>query len=397
MKRQLHTPEGVRDIIGPECEKKHVIDRSIKEAIVSFGYEQIETPSFEFFDIFSQEIGTIPSRDLYKFFDREGNTLVLRPDVTPSIARAYAYYFRDQSPLRLFYSQNVFINHSRLQGRLRETTQIGAEYIGDNSVEADAELVALAIEALRSTGLSEFTISVGHVNFLRGLMEAYSFSPEEEEEVYDRIINKNFFGLEALLSEREKDDASGNLKRLSTSISRLFESPEALEALEPLAKGFSRIEETFSYFRRLYELLVLYGVEKYVSFELGLVSQYRYYTGILFSGYTYGSGEAILKGGRYDRLLSYFGCEKPAIGFAILSDSLALALERQGKTIPLPENRRAYLYTEALHAEAVRRAREDRQAGMRVALYRLPEDEREQKVLVERLKKGSCEVELLRG
>ena len=107
MKRQLHTPEGVRDIFGQECEKKHIIDRAMKEAIVSYGYEQIETPSFEFFDIFSREIGTIPSKDLYKFFDREGNTLALRPDVTPSIARAYANYFKDVSPLRLFYSGNT--------------------------------------------------------------------------------------------------------------------------------------------------------------------------------------------------------------------------------------------------------------------------------------------------
>ena len=92
MKNILHTPEGVRDIFGKECEKKHKVDRAIKSAILSFGYEQIETPTFEFFDIFGQDIGTIPSKDLFKFFDREGNTLVLRPDVTPSVARAYAGY-----------------------------------------------------------------------------------------------------------------------------------------------------------------------------------------------------------------------------------------------------------------------------------------------------------------
>ncbi|MBR1628577.1 MAG: ATP phosphoribosyltransferase regulatory subunit [Lachnospiraceae bacterium] len=388
MKRRLHAPEGVRDIWGRECEKKHIIDRAIKDAMQSFGYEQIETPTFEYFDIFSREIGTIPSRDLYKFFDREGNTLVLRPDVTPSVARAYANYLKDLAPLRLFYSGNIYINYSSLQGRLRETTQIGAEYIGDNSIEADAELIALAVEALRSTGLSDFTISVGHVNLLRGLFEAYDFSDEKEEEIYDLVINKNFFGLEELLKRKGVSD---ELQRLYTSIGRLFDSPEAFTEVWELAKGFPKIEAAFSYFKELYDLLALYHVERYVSFELGLISAYRYYTGILFSGYTYGSGEAILKGGRYDALLSYFGCERPAIGFAILSDSLATALERQGQDIPLPGKRLAYLYTNESYETALSMAMQDRKAGIRVSLYRRPETEEGDEQLRKRLAEAGIE------
>ncbi len=389
MKRQMHTPEGVRDIVGQECEKKHIIDRAIKDAILSYGYQQIETPTYEYFDIFSREIGTIPSRDLFKFFDREGNTMVLRPDVTPSIARAYANYFKEAGPLRLFYSGNVYINHSSLQGRLRETTQIGAEYIGDNSPEADAELVALSIEALKATGLSDFTISIGHVNSLRALIEAYQFSEEEEEEVYDLIINKNFFGLEELLKRHEVNES---LRILYTSLGRLFDSPQALFSLMPLAKGYPLLEETFSYFSRLYELLKGYGVESCVSFELGLVSQYRYYTGILFSGYTYGSGEAILKGGRYDKLLSYFGCHRPAIGFAILSDSLAQALERQGCHIPLPQGKKAYLYTEKTYEEFLTTAINDRKEGRVAALYRCPADHKEKETLIEHLSADGYEI-----
>ena len=373
MNRQLHTPEGVRDILGAECEKKHVIDRRLKDAILSYGYEQLETPAFEFFDIFGKEIGTTPSQDLYKFFDREGNTLVLRPDVTPSVARVYANYLQQASPLpvRLFYSGNVYINHSSLQGRLKETTQIGAECIGDTSVEADAELVSLAIYSLQAAGLSDFTISIGHMNFLKGLVEAYHFSEEEEASIYDLIINKNFFGLEELLVEKTVNE---NLQQLYASIGKLFSSPDEFSQLERLAEGFPRIAGTFTYFKELYEMLTMYGVEQYVSFELGLVSRYHYYTGILFYGYTYGSGEAILSGGRYDALLSYFGCDRPAIGFAILSDQLLIAMERQGIPIPLEERRRAYFYDEAHYREAIERTQQDRRQGWRVRLYRLPED-----------------------
>ncbi|MDE7063295.1 MAG: ATP phosphoribosyltransferase regulatory subunit, partial [Lachnospiraceae bacterium] len=103
----LHTPEGVRDIYNGECEKKLMLQEKLHATLKHYGYHSIQTPSFEFFDIFGKEVGTIPSRDLYKFFDREGNTLVLRPDITPSIARSVAKYFQDEDlPIRLCYMGN---------------------------------------------------------------------------------------------------------------------------------------------------------------------------------------------------------------------------------------------------------------------------------------------------
>ena len=122
-KQILHTPEGVRDIYNGECRRKQFIQDQLHQVLLSYGYEDIQTPTFGFFDVFSREIGTVPSRELYKFFDREGNTLVLRPDVTPSIARAVAKYFTEEDmPVRLCYMANTFINSSELQGRLKETT-----------------------------------------------------------------------------------------------------------------------------------------------------------------------------------------------------------------------------------------------------------------------------------
>ena len=104
MKRLLHTPEGVRDIYNQECAKKMVLQESLQKLLEQYGYAAIETPTFEFFDIFGQEIGTIPSKDLYKFFDREGNTLVLRPDMSPPVDRCAAKYYMDEPfPIRLSY------------------------------------------------------------------------------------------------------------------------------------------------------------------------------------------------------------------------------------------------------------------------------------------------------
>ena len=115
----VHTPEGVRDIYGEEYLRKLMVEEKLHQSLRFFGYQDIQTPTFEFFDVFSREIGTTPSRELYKFFDEEGNTLVLRPDFTPSMARCAAKYFRDETlPIRFSYLGNTFTNTSNLQGKL---------------------------------------------------------------------------------------------------------------------------------------------------------------------------------------------------------------------------------------------------------------------------------------
>lgn len=148
----LHTPEGVRDVYGKECAVKLTIENSINKVFNIYGYHNIQTPTFEFFDIFSKERGSVASKNLYKFFDREGNTLVLRPDVTPSIARLVAKYYMDvKVPVKLCYNANTYINNSELQGKLKENTQLGCELINDDSVEADAEIHCSCCRFIKSS------------------------------------------------------------------------------------------------------------------------------------------------------------------------------------------------------------------------------------------------------
>ena len=204
MKQLLHTPEGVRDVYGAECEKKLYLQEKLQRIFYSYGYENIETPGFEYFDVFGQQVGTIPSRELYKFFDREGNTLVLRPDFTPSIARAVSMYFhQEELPVRLCYRGNTYINHSSYRGRLKESTQMGVELIGDSSVDADGEVIALAVELLKETGLTEFQISIGQVDFFKSLIQEAGLSEETTDNLKELISNKNYFGVEELLSSQK--------------------------------------------------------------------------------------------------------------------------------------------------------------------------------------------------
>ena len=229
-KRLLHTPEGVRDIYGAELSLKLKLQLSLLELLHEFSYMDIETPTIEFFDVFSSRIGTIPSNELYKFFDKEGNTLVLRPDFTPSIARCAAkYYMEDIKPLRFCYCGNTFINNSDFQGRLKESTQIGAELINDESYQADAEMVTLMIECLNKVGLSEFQITIGNVEYFKGLCEEFGIEEEAEVKLREMISNKNLIGAEDLLDELK---IGGKDKESFLRIGELFGSVERLNFAE---------------------------------------------------------------------------------------------------------------------------------------------------------------------
>ena len=359
-KQLLHTPEGVRDIYGKEYHRKLEVENRLHERIRLYGYQEIQTPTFEFFDVFSKEIGTTPSRELYKFFDKEGNTLVLRPDFTPSIARCAAKYFSEKKvPLRLSYVGNTFTNTSNLQGKLKESTQMGAELIGDPSVEADAEIISLVIKALLDTGLQRFQVSIGEVEYFKGLCEEAGLDEETEMDLRACISGKNYFAAQELLQERKVvepyhsrllkvADMFGDMCSL-TDARDMVSNERSLAAIERLEK--------------LHKVLQVYGVADYISFDLGMLSKYKYYTGVIFKAYTYGVGDAIVKGGRYDHLLHQFGKEAPAIGFCMVIDSILEALSRQKVVLPEPEAVRVITYLPDNFEEKLAEAQALRAAG----------------------------------
>ena len=353
MQRIFHTPEGVRDIYGRECRQKKRLEDRIHEVFTRHGFEDIETPSFEYFEVFSNEVGTIPSRDLFKFFDRDNNTLTLRPDFTPSVSRACATYFSpDQKVVNLCYTGSAFVNSSSFQGRLKETTQMGVEKMGDNHPLADAEILATAIESLKASGLSEFQVSIGQVEYFKSLLGEVSLNPEKEEQLRSLISQKNYFAVEDLVREQ---GITGKTAEAFSMLPRMFGKSEVLSQARSLATSpkatmaVQRLEE-------IYKLLSVYGYQDYVTFDFGMLSKYNYYTGIIFQAYTYGSGEPLLKGGRYDELLRHFGKGAPSIGFVIVVDSLLSALQSEGFREEEEDAGIVIPYGEADQEEAIRRA-----------------------------------------
>ena len=372
MKKLQHTPEGVRDIYNIECGKKLSLESRLHKVLQMYGYHDIQTPTFEFFEVFRKEIGTIPSKELYKFFDKEGNTLVLRPDITPSIARAAATLFPDNDmPIRLCYTGNTFVNYPQsYQGRLRENTQMGAELIGVESIEADAEMLALVVDCLTTIGLREFQISVGNVDYFQSLIEDAGLGEESEARVRELIGNRNFPGVEeyldSILVKRSSKEAFAALGEMVGGVEILSQAKD----LAPNSAGIMAIRRL----EHIYDILKLYGMEKFVTFDLSMTGTYGYYTGIVFRGYTFGTGDAIVKGGRYDHLLEKFGKKSPSIGFAIVIDELMNAMNRQKLRIVYTRKNTIILYDEGKTKQAVMLAKDFRNKAKNVELIKKADD-----------------------
>lgn len=365
MRQQMHTPEGVRDIYGIEYKKKLLIEEKLQKVLHLYGYQDIQTPMFEYFDVFGKEVGTIPSKDLYKFFDKEGNTLVLRPDITPSIARvATTIYESEDMPIRLCYKGNTFINHSNYLGRLRENTQLGAELIGVDDTHADAEIIAMAVESLKEVGLHDFQIHIGNVDFFEGLIKETKLEEADELRLREFIANRNSFGVDELLENKQ---SKTTVKTAFQILPDLIGGPEVLKEARKIALN-SETLEAVKRLESIYEILVSYEVDKYVTFDFSMHGTYGYYTGIIFRGYTYGTGDAIVKGGRYDTLLEKFGKASPSVGFVIVVDELMSAFARQKVEIPCEYKTTYILYDEERHSEAISLAKDFRKNGKQTEL-----------------------------
>ena len=369
----LHTPEGVRDIYNSECKKKTALERRLHQGLALYGYQDIETPAFEFFDIFNSDTGTVSSREMFKFFDRDNNTLVLRPDMTPSIARSVAKYYSDCTfPLRLSYVGNTFLNNRSYQGKLAEKTELGAEYINDDSPEADAEAIVMMIDCFLEAGLNDFRIDIGQSEFYRGIMEALDVSDEVKAQIHEYIENKNSLGMELLLADLPMKDCYRNIL---LEYNELYGDVSMLEQAKKLTVN-PKCQAAIERLEQVYEVICHYGYEKYVSFDLGMVNHFDYYTGIIFRGYTYGTGDAIGKGGRYDNLLMQFGKNAPAIGFTILVDDMLSALDRQNIPVSIREfEYSVLLYNRKDMSTAIGLAMEMRTGGDKLECICMKEDQ----------------------
>ncbi len=353
-------PLGMRDTLPDLYETKQRVKRKIAEEMKRWGYQFVQTPTLEYFDTVGSA-SAILDGVLFKLLDQQGHTLVLRPDMTAPIARvAVSKLLNDDLPLRLASTANLFRAQQREGGRPAEFEQIGVECIADDTMSADAEVIALMISSLKEAGLKDFQISVGHIGFVQDLFMQILGTEERTKTLTKFLYEKNYVGY------REHVKA---LPLSSIDKQRLFDLLQLRGGEEVIENALCLIENeqgrnAIQQLRQLWDIVSDYGVEMNVKFDLTLVSHMSYYTGILFELYAGKVGFPIGSGGRYDRLLEKFGKPTGATGFAVRVDRLLEALGELEK----PEPIECILFSEERRKEAFQLANQKRAEGQQVIL-----------------------------
>ena len=326
------TPEGTRDLLFEECEAVKSAEHALNEVFRSRGYHEVVTPGMEFFDVFNKPGVDFAPESLYKLIDSKGRLLVMRPDSTMPIARLVGTRLKDlPKPLRLFYNQPVYRTAKRLTGRSDEQMQTGIELIGAASIRSDLEVLVTAVESLKSCGVRHYRLEIGHIGIFQQLISSLEVPDQTRETIRGLIEGKNYPALGDLL-----DALPGENARLLRRLPRLFGGAEVLDEAAELFAENQQIMEIISYLKKLYADLLQFGSSEHFLIDLSLVQHNNYYTGVVFLGYTEGSGEAVLSGGRYDHLLSSFGIDYPAIGFGVDIDAVAQNRLREGVALSQP-------------------------------------------------------------
>lgn len=364
MKRyDLITPEGTNDILFKECIMRRNIEHTITNLFQTRGYNEIITPGLEFFDVFSSNSRHFPQEDLYKLVDRKGRLLVLRPDSTIPIARVVATRLKEATlPLRLCYTQCAYNVSPVMRGRSDQIVQAGIELIGSSSKVADLEVIEAAVAVLENCNSGAFSLEIGDIGFFKELINQLNVDDDMNEKIRSLIEAKNYPALNDLL------DSTGdtNVTRALKMLPRLFGGEEVFEKAARLFSD-EKTDAILSKLKDLYNQVSKLNCNGKITVDLGAVNRADYYTGVILKGYIEGYGDPVLSGGRYDKLLSEFGYDIPATGFAVNIDAVTKVTMKNEKTQSISPD--AIVFAEkGYEMDAVLVARKMRETGKTVEM-----------------------------
>ena len=325
MNKFTHTPDGLSDIFAAEYKRKKDIKTKAVEVFEKYGYNMVQTPTFEFSYIYDAA-ATLPTEQIFKFFDSDGQTLALRPDITTSIARMAATKLSESAlPMKLSYVGSSFRNDEAYSSaRQREFTQTGIELLGDDSNEADAEVIKIAIETLKAAGLEKFKIDIGHIGFFNGLVEEAGLDNYAKEQLQCIFESKDEIAVKKFL---DKCNVSAELKQIISQTPLMYGTTVVIEnVLKDIPDLNPKSRAALENLQAVCEILEKEGCSEYLSVDLGMVPNLDYYTGIIIKGFSCKVGFSLVNGGRYDNLIEKFGKKMPATGISIEIERLMTAL-----------------------------------------------------------------------
>lgn len=319
MKTLTQIPLGTQVLFGKAAKRRRQIERAIFSVFEKWNYDEIIPPIFDYYDVFSKGMGADLEDTLYRFIDREGNILALRPEFTSLVAKTVATRLSDHpKPLRLCYCGEVLRYEPPRGGRQREFFQIGVEHIGGERMESDAEVIRIAIESLWKLGINQFQINLGEIGYFGGIVDRIKFSPEDLLKIKTLIDLKDLAGLR---SDLERLNLSERRRQILLSLVHLTGGEETIEAARNLVSN-ERSQQSLEKLADLYAELKRHKVEQHITIDLSEVRGIEYYTGTIFKIYVPGLGFEIGGGGRYDNLLKNFGCDFPSVGFSFSLERL---------------------------------------------------------------------------
>ena len=346
----LETPYGTQDFLPTEAATKRAIEQKIFELFASYGYSEVVTPTIEFLETLTTSSGRAIEPHLFKMFDGKNRTLALRHEMTTPIARLAVSRLKDAPlPLKLSYNTNVFRFRTNQPGRQCEFYQAGVELLGVSNAFADAEIIALAAQALSVAGLADFKICLGQVDFAGGLME--NLPSDVQAQIKSAIERHDMVALNNL-------DIDAALKKIPT----LQGGREVLTAAKAIANN-ERSRRALDNLTEIYRLLEIYGAADKITFDLGLIRDFEYYTGMVFEAYAAGVGYTLAGGGRYDNMLKDFGFDCPATGFALGIERILDARQFQNVAEPAQAKDFYLSYAAGFEDSAIRKAAQLRAAG----------------------------------
>lgn len=338
-------PQGVQDLLPEECYNLNLLKKKLGRKFELAGCIPVSSASIEYYDTFTCIKNSIPQDRMFKMTDRDGRLLVLLPDMTLSVARIAATRLKDTA-VKLSYISDVWNYSAEESASQREIFQAGVEFLGVSSPLSDAQTIAFAIECIKETGINDFIIDIGHVGFFKGLLSASDLNEEQIENIRLGVNAKDSISVQMALKEVGKEASEAIM-----ALPALFGGEEVFERAEKLTDNPDALN-SLNHLKKVYAILKSFGLEKYISVDLGTVKSLSYYSGVVFTGYVKDFGSEVLSGGRYDELSGEFGKNIPAVGFAMGLKRILMVLERQGLLKKLPSSDLILLCEEGAESNA---------------------------------------------
>jgi ATP phosphoribosyltransferase regulatory subunit len=361
-------PAGVQYFFDEEVKLRRHIEQQAMSVFAGWSYDEIILPMFDYHDLFARGMGDEAAARTYRFTDRDGALLALRPELTSLVARTVATRFKAKPrPLRLSYSGEVFRYDEPTERAAREFHQLGVEHIGEPNIVADVEVLLVAAELLASLGLNGFRIALSHADFFNGVSEYLNLNDDQRTELRRLIDRRNRQALDQFLQqhapqvEAERRAEFSRLTQLAGGAEVLTQAAQILRNERSLA--------AIAHLQAVHQTLSALGLAEHFDIDFGDTGGQEYYTGLLFKAYVPEWNVAVGAGGRYDKLIENFGAAEPAVGFSFALDALAGAVAKHDD---LAQRETAALvnsveYTGDLAATFVR-ARAARQAQQQVKI-----------------------------